>query len=151
MTLGLVEMAKRLKDVHPDYIMLFKSGTFYKTFGRDAYILGAMFNYNIHIVNENVTTCGFPISAEKRIRTKLEENQINYKIMDPRNEYNVDVSEDYKNLNNYEKEFKKDFTIIKQRKIITRIAEELSLYIDKQNFKEIIRKIEDVLDEAREV
>lgn len=149
--MGLVEMAGRLKDVHPNYVMLFKSGTFYKVFGKDAYILGAMFNYNIHVVNGNVTTCGFPITAEKRVRTKLEENKINYKIIDPRNEYNVDTSEDYKNLNNYENEFKKDFTIMKQRKVITRLTEELSLYIDKPNFKEIIRKIEDVLDEAREV
>lgn len=149
--MGLVEMAKRLKDVHPNYIMLFKSGTFYKAFGKDAYILGAMFNYNIHIVNENVTTCGFPITAEKRVRTKLEESKINYKIIDPRNDYKVDISEDYKNLNNYEDEFKKDFTIIKQKKVITRITEELTLYIDNPNFKEIIRKIEDILDEAREV
>ena len=99
----------------------------------------------------SIATCGFPITAEKRVRTKLEESKINYKIIDPRNEYNVDVTEDYKNLNNYENEFKKDFTIMKQKKVITRITEELTLYIDKPNFKEIIRKIEDVLDEAREV
>lgn len=149
--MGMVEMAKRLKDVHPDFVLLYKSGTFYKTFGKDAYILGAMFNYNIHIINQNVTTCGFPISAEKRVLAKFEENKINYKILDPRNEYNVDNSIDYKNLNNYEKEFNKDFIIIKHKKIINRITEELTMLIDSPKFKDIIRKIEDILDETGEI
>ena len=65
--MGMVEMSKRLKDVHPSFLILYKSGTFYKTFGKDAYILGAMFDYNVHIVNQNIPTCGFPMSAEKRV------------------------------------------------------------------------------------
>ena len=84
--MGMVEMSKRLKDVHPNFLILYKSGTFYKTFGKDAYIIGAMFDYNVHIVNQNIPTCGFPMSAEKRVRAKLEENKINYKIVDPRND-----------------------------------------------------------------
>lgn len=149
--MGMVEMAKRLKDVHPNFLILYKSGTFYKTFGKDAYILGAMFDYNIHIVNQNIPTCGFPMSAEKRIRAKLEENKINYKIIDPRNEYSVDVSEDYKNLNEYDNELKKDFTLIKYKKVINRITEELTMNMNKPDFKDKIRKIEDILDETGKI
>ena len=149
--MGMVEMSKRLKDVHPNFLILYKSGTFYKTFGKDAYILGAMFDYNVHIVNQNIPTCGFPMSAEKRVRTKLEENKINYKIVDPRNEYSVDVSEDYKNLNEYENELKKDFTLIKYKKVINRITEELTMNMNKPDFKDIIRKIEDILDETGKI
>lgn len=149
--MGMVEMSKRLKDVHPNFLILYKSGTFYKTFGKDAYIIGAMFDYNVHIVNQNIPTCGFPMSAEKRVRTKLEENKINYKIVDPRNEYSVDVSEDYKNLNEYENELKKDFTLIKYKKIINRITEELTMNMNKPDFKDIIRKIEDILDETGKI
>ena len=98
---------KKIKRCTSKFLILYKSGTFYKTFGKDAYIIGAMFDYNVHIVNQNIPTCGFPMSAEKRVRAKLEENKINYKIVDPRNEYSVDVSEDYKNLNEYENELKK--------------------------------------------
>ena len=147
----MVEMSKRLKDVHPNFLILYKSGTFYKTFGKDAYIIGAMFDYNVHIVNQNIPTCGFPMSAEKRVRAKLEENKINYKIVDPRNEYSVDVSEDYKNLNEYENELKKDFTLIKYKKIINRITEELTMNMNKPDFKDIIRKIEDILDETGKI
>lgn len=149
--MGMVEMSKRLKDVHLNFLILYKSGTFYKTFGKDAYILGAMFDYNVHIVNQNIPTCGFPMSAEKRVRTKLEENKINYKIVDPRNEYSVDVSEDYKNLNEYENELKKDFTLIKYKKVINRITEELTMHMNKPDFKDIIRKIEDILDETGKI
>ena len=149
--MGMVEMAKRLKDVHPNFVILFKSGTFYKTFGKDAYILGAMFDYNIHIVNQNIPTCGLPMSSEKRVRAKLEESKINYKIVDPRNEYSVDVSEDYKNLNNYDNELKKDFTRIKHKKVINRITEELTMHIGSPDFKNIIREIEDILDENRKI
>lgn len=149
--MGMVEMSKRLKDVHPNFLILYKSGTFYKTFGKDAYIIGVMFDYNVHIVNQNIPTCGFPMSAEKRVRAKLEENKINYKIVDPRNEYSVDVSEDYKNLNEYENELKKDFTLIKYKKIINRITEELTMNMNKPDFKDIIRKIEDILDETGKI
>lgn len=149
--MGMVEMSKRLKDVHPNFLILYKSGTFYKTFGKDAYIIGAMFDYNVHIVNQNIPTCGFPMSAEKRVRAKLEENKINYKIVDSRNEYSVDVSEDYKNLNEYENELKKDFTLIKYKKVINRITEELTMHMNKPDFKDIIRKIEDILDETGKI
>ena len=149
--MGMVEMSKRLKDVHPNFLILYKSGTFYKTFGKDAYIIGAMFDYNVHIVNQNIPTCGFPMSAEKRVRAKLEENKINYKIVDPRNEYSVDVSEDYKNLNEYENELKKDFTLIKYKKVINRITEELTMNMNKPDFKDIIRKIEDILDKTGKI
>lgn len=147
----MVEMSKRLKDVHPNFLILYKSGTFYKTFGKDVYIIGAMFDYNVHIVNQNIPTCGFTMSAEKRVRTKLEENKINYKIVDSRNEYSVDVSEDYKNLNEYENELKKDFTLIKYKKVINRITEELTMHMNKPDFKDIIRKIEDILDETGKI
>ena len=91
------------------------------------------------------------MSAEKRVRAKLEENKINYKIVGPRNEYSVDVSEDYKNLNEYDNELKKDFTLIKYKKIINRITEELTMHMNKPDFKDIIRKIEDILDETGKI
>ena len=45
--MGLVAEAKRIKEIHPNYMILFKSGEFYKAFGKDAYILSNLFNYQI--------------------------------------------------------------------------------------------------------
>lgn len=149
--MGIVEMSKRLKEEYPQCVILFKSGTFYKVFGQDAYILSAMFNYNIQIGNQNVTTCGFPISSEKRILDKLEENKINYKTINPKDDYSIEKEANYESFNNYKNEFKKDFNYIKQKNRICKISEELELYIDSPNFKEIIRKIEDILDEKAKI
>ena len=43
-------MAKKIKEVHPNYLILYKSGSFYKVFGKDAYLLSSIFDYNIHIL-----------------------------------------------------------------------------------------------------
>ena len=99
--MGIVAEAKRIKEVHPDFIMLYKSGSFYKTFGKDAYILSALFNYNISIVNNNVATCGFPLKSISKVRSRIEELKISYMLIDPRNNYEVDLKEDFRNLNNY--------------------------------------------------
>lgn len=39
--MGILEMSIRLKEEYPKCVILFKSGTFYKVFGQDAYILSA--------------------------------------------------------------------------------------------------------------
>ena len=71
--MGLVAEAKRIKEVHPDYILMFRSGNFYKVFGKDAYILSDLFDYNIKIIDENVATCGFPLNGIFKVRVKIEE------------------------------------------------------------------------------
>lgn len=149
--MGIVSEAKRIKEVHPNYLILYKSGNFYKTFGKDAYIISAFFNYNIRIIENNMPTCGFPINSIMKVRTKVEEQQINYMLIDPRNNYEVDVKEDFKNLNNYENTFEKAYSRTKCKKKINHITENLTMLIEKPYFKDIIRKIEDILDEAREV
>ncbi len=58
--MGLVQEAKRIMEVHREYIAIFKSGNFYKVFGKDAYILSELFNYQIKVIENNVATCGFP-------------------------------------------------------------------------------------------
>ncbi len=56
--MSIVEMSQRIKQVHPDYILIFKIGAFCNTFGKDSYIIAANFNYAIKNV-KNVPTCGF--------------------------------------------------------------------------------------------
>lgn len=114
--MGIVAEAKRIKEVHPDFIMLYKSGNFYKVFGKDAYIVSTLFDYNINIVNNNVATCGFPLKAISKVRTRIEELKISYMLIDPRNNYDIDLKEDFRNLNNYQTEFEKAYTKAKNKK-----------------------------------
>ena len=127
--------------------MMYKSGSFYKAFGKDAYILSAMFDYSIKMVNQNIPVCGFPLSSIMKVRSTIEEKKINYMILNPRNNYDVEIKEDFRNLNNFHKEFETSYTKTKRKKKITHIVEELKVIIDEPCFKEKIRKIEDILDE----
>ena len=56
--MSVVDMARRIKVVHPDYLIMYKLGTFYKAFGKDAYILSSIFGYKYSIIDENIPICG---------------------------------------------------------------------------------------------
>ncbi len=96
--------------------MLYKFGSFFKTFGKDTYILSDLFNYKLDTVGQNTATCGFPINAIYKVRVGIEERSINYMLIDPRNNYGVDVKENFKNLNRYTEQFKKSYNNMKCKK-----------------------------------
>ena len=56
--MGITQMAQRIKQIHPDYVLIFKVGAFYNTFGKDSYIIASTFDYMIKRT-KNVPTCGF--------------------------------------------------------------------------------------------
>lgn len=149
--MGMLEEAMRIKKIHPTNVLMFKSGNFYKVFGKDSYILSSLLDYQINKVNENIPTVGFPLNSIYKVRLKLEEEKINYMVINPRNNYYVDTEENFKNLNNYEKEFEIGYKQEKNKKKIRHITAELQEITDKPYFKEVIRKMEDVLDEARQI
>lgn len=144
--MSVINMVQKLKTIHPEAVMLYKIGTFYHAYGKDAYIISGIFDYLLKPVS-NTVECGFSVNAINKVKSKLEENKINYLLLDPRNNYYVDEEDDNKNLNEYEKYFKKCFIKVKHRNDIKKITERLKLLADNENFKNIIRKLEDVLDE----
>lgn len=99
------EMIKTIKEIHPKFLCMFKIGAFYHVYNRDSYILSYLFNYKIKDLASNHKECGFPESALPKVMTKLENNKINYLLIDRRNNYDVDREEDYKDLNKYEKNY----------------------------------------------
>lgn len=98
--------------------------------------------------------CRFVVFLKKhfgKIASKLEEKKINYLIIDPRNNYDVDEKRDNRNLNTYEQEFQNAYLIEKQKRKINRIKEKLYIYIGKKEFSTIIKKVEEILNENREI
>ena len=45
--MGITQMAQRIKQIHPDYVLIFKVGAFCNTFGKDSYIIASTFDYMI--------------------------------------------------------------------------------------------------------
>ena len=144
--MAIIQMAQKLKQIHPESVMMYKVGSFYHCYGKDAYLISVMFDYLLKPTS-NTVECGFSINAINKVKTKLEENKINYLLIDPRNNYYVDEENDNRNLNEYNNQFKKSYIQVKNKNQIKRITERLQLLTEDENFKNIIRKLEDVLDE----
>ena len=101
---SVITIIKEIKAIHPDFISLIKSGTFYTVYGKDASIISNLFEYQVKTL-ENTITCGFPIKSIKRVQAKLENNKINYLIINRRTGYTIEEKADFKSLNTYNKQY----------------------------------------------
>ena len=145
--MSVINMAKNIKDVHPDFIVCFKVGSFYHVYGKDSYIISYLFNYNIKEAKDNIATVGFPKNALPKVISKLEKEKINYLLIDTRNNYDVDEKSDNKNLNTYAEKYNISLKYIRLKRRISRISEALILEINNANIKEKLRRIEEIVDE----
>ena len=68
---------EEIKILHQDEVVLFKVGSFYVTFSKDAIVLNYLFSYQI-----NNGKLGFPISAFEKVCTNLKEKSISFYIFE---------------------------------------------------------------------
>ena len=148
--MAIITMITAMKKIHPADIIFIKIGNFFHVYGKDAYIISYFFEYKIKTV-EKIPTCGFPINSINRIRSKLEENKINYLIVDRRNNYDVNETYDFKNLNNYEKYFEKARPVISTRNRIKNINQYLSDNENNKDTKKLLNDIERLIHERRKI
>lgn len=141
--MSVINMAKNIKQVHPDFVICYKVGAFYNCYGKDAYIISFLFRYRIKTVEKNVPITGFSRNAISRVSAKLEKEKINYILIDTKNNYDVDAQEDFKNLNKYKEVLEKSKKIVNIRLRIEKIKEKL---LEEQDIEKV-RKIEDIINE----
>ena len=82
---------------------------------------------------------------------KLEENKINYIIIDRRNNYEVDEKSDNGNLNKYNLYLEKSKKYINQKNKIEEIYNYLISNIENNNNNELIKEIERQINERRKI
>ena len=146
--MGIINMVQNVKEIHYKYIVFVKVGNFYYCYGRDSYIISYLFNYKINILNQNIYSCSFPQNALNKVIANLEQKKINYVILDRRNNYEIIEKSDNKNLNRYDKFYE----IGKKKKVRkVRIEKIYSYLIENTEDKELIERIEKVIDERRKV
>ena len=56
--MGVVNMEKDIKKVHPEYVMMYKVGNFVQAFGKDTYVISYVFGYALRATKDNIQTCG---------------------------------------------------------------------------------------------
>lgn len=149
--MSIINMAKTIKEVHPDYVIIYKVGEFYNCYNRDAYILSYLMEYSIRAVSKNNYVTGFPKNSLNKVKAKLENRKINYLCLDPRNNYYEDEKSDNGNLNKYNEIFSKANEYVKKKRAIENISDELEEKIDEENFWNIITKIKGTINERGEI
>lgn len=147
----VVNIVKAIKQIHPEYIVLIKIGKFYYSYSKDAYIVSYIFNYKLKIVEENIIVCAFPVFILNKIMAKLEENKINYIVIDRRNNYEVDEKIDNGNLNKYNFYLEKSKRYINQKNRIEEIYNYLVYNIEKNENNKLIKEIESLINERRKI
>lgn len=147
----VINMVKNIKVIHPNDLLLVKIGSFYHAYGRDAYILSYLFGYKIITVEGSIATCGFPIQGLNRVIATLEQRKINYLAVDRKNNYETDLIFDYGNLNTYQELYEKAKVYVNYKRRIEDIQNYLLENIQDKNFKEILSKMEEVINERRKV
>ena len=145
-------MVKTIKDIHEKDLVLIRVGTFYIAYGKDAYIVSYLFGYKIKPVDStNYASCGFPVGSINKIKTALETRKINYVLLNKSDNYEVEEIDDNKNLNKYEEIYDKAHKCIRLKDRISGINNYLMDSVNQDNIKDIIYKIEEIIDESRQV
>lgn len=139
--MAITTIIKEVKKIHNQELVIIKIGNFYHCYGKDAYIISYLLGYKLKKTKENYYVCGFPIKSIVKVENILERKKVNYMILDRKNNYDVDVFENYKNLNKYQEIYEKAKKYIKTRNNIEEIYKEL---INNINTKDIDKKIIDI-------
>lgn len=136
----MIDLFRILKLDYKEYVILFKSGSFYVSFDEDSLILNKVFNYKILELKNNIKT-GFPLNSLDTVINKLKELSVNYIIIEDKN-----IKEKYEvENNNFSKYTSSVFEVISINNRINKIVDKLKS-IDNDKFKEILDEIEMLMD-----
>ena len=138
---------KVMKEINPHKIILVKVGTFYHAYGKDSYILSYLFGYQLKKIENNYSTCGFPVSAINKISKNLEDYKISYILLSKSNNYEEEAEEDFKNDNRYIEFYEKAKKYIVRKNRIEEIYRYLIENINDDERKEKINKITEIIYE----
>ena len=88
--MSIINMVKNIKEIQSKTIVLLKVGAFCERYGKDSYILSYLLGYEIKEVKDGIYKVGFSKKAIKKVIAKLEEEKIDYLLLNVKNNYDVD-------------------------------------------------------------
>ena len=136
----MIDLFRILKLEYNEYVILFKSGSFYISFDEDSVILNKIFNYKILNLKNNIKV-GFPLNNIDMVIDKLKEFNINYIIIEDKS-----IKEKYENENNsFSRYTSSVFEVISINNRINKIVDKLKS-IDNDKIKDILSEIENMID-----
>lgn len=136
----MIDLFRQLKLEYKDYLIIFKSGSFYISFDEDATVLNNIFNYKIVELKNNIKS-GFPLNMLNDNIKIIESNKINYIIIDNKRIINK-KSFTRNKFNAYTKSV---FDIISNSNRISNIVKKIES-INNDSKDEVLNKIELLLE-----
>lgn len=96
-----------LKSKDSSSYYLFKSGMFYIFLDEDAKFVSQKLNLKLTNFNDTILKCGFPINSISKYTSLLDDNKINYKIIDEDLVVHKTKYIENQNIQNYLEQIKK--------------------------------------------
>lgn len=150
--MGIINIIRNVKQIHPEDVVLVSVGNFYYSYGKDAYILSYIFKYKLMKIKDfDIFSCAFPKQSFPKITAQLENNKINYIIVDRRNNYEVQEKSENKNLNTYKKWLEKSQKYFSVKIRIDNIYDYIIKHIEDDDVKEKIKKMEQIINETGKI
>lgn len=136
----LIDTYNNYKIKYKEYVVLVKSGIFYECFNDDISVMYSLFLYKIKSNGSNYVV-GFPSSSLSKVLNILEENKINYIVVEDNN-----IVDKYKTNKNRYLEYMIDlnkFIYINMK--IESIYRKLQNNILNDNIEKVLFEIEELL------
>lgn len=145
--MGIINIVKNVKEIHKDYVVLVRTGTFYNCYGRDSYVISYLLGYKIKIIENKIYNCSFSKAGYNKVISSLEKYKINYIVLDKRNNYDVDDKNNFGNLNRYGEIYKLARNEISLKLRVAKICN----YLISNNDEQTIFEVERLINERRKV
>ena len=95
----VVDLYNTYKDNYKEYVVFIRMGNFYETYNNDAYIISKIMNYKVKNISNNVRV-GFPIISLNKVLDELNNNKINYIVIEKDEIYKISIKKKFRG-NNY--------------------------------------------------
>lgn len=148
--MAIINVYEEVKKIHPKYVVLIKSGTFYEALENDAYIINNLFGYVIKDKSYYVQT-GFPKVILPKVVNTLEDKKISYLILDQSDNYDELEHTDYENLNKYDFYLEKGKRESKRQEKIEKYCKYLKNNVERKFMDKLLSDIGDLIDKSREI
>ena len=136
----MLEKYCKYKLDYNDYIIIIKCGSFYEVIDKDAFIINKLMDYKLKKLS-NTFKAGFPINSLDNVLSLLNENSINYIIVEDK----IVLKKEF-DINNYSSYKFENNTIIYNSLRIERIIKYLNDNI--LSISDKLNKIENIINDT---
>ena len=149
--MSVIEEVKVMKKIKPTTLLLIEIGQFVYSYGKDAYIISYIFKYNVKQLENKIYVCGFPKNKLKNIVANLENQKIDFLVLDRKNSYREDEKSNNKSLNKYNDIFEKAKKYVKRKQKADYIYSYLRDNFNNDEIDNTLIELKRIIDERRKV